>query len=400
MKRTMIAAAAAALAWHGAVTAAGEVKVGSAAAVTGPIADLVVAIVDARNLAASHVNEQGGLLGGDTYRLVTGDSQCDPKAAVDAGAKLVNVEQAVAVIGPSCSGAANGMAQSVTIPAGVVMLSDTATAPSISDLDDGDLVFRVAPSDAYQGRSLAELAWEHGYRKLAVTYANDDYNSGLASVFAAAFAELGGTVTGNEAHEPDKASYRAELATLAGGGEAEGLALFAYFGSSGITILRNSLENALFGKFLGADGMMDNSVIEQIGADNLRGNIMLSQPSSDTEGASFQAFAAAFEAAGKSPDSPFVAHSYDVAFLAALAVEKAGAGERGKIAAALREVANAPGMVIRPGEWAKAKAAIAAGEDINYEGASGAIEFDENGDVAGTYSLNVVGDDGTWTPVM
>ena len=110
-------------------------------------------IVAARNLAASHVNEQGGLLGGDTYRLVQGDSQCDPKAAVDAGAKLVNVEQAVMVIGPNCSGATNGMAQSVTIPAGVAMLSDTATAPSISELDDNDLVFRVAPSDAYQGRS-------------------------------------------------------------------------------------------------------------------------------------------------------------------------------------------------------------------------------------------------------
>ena len=56
-------------------------------------------------------------------------------------------------------------------------------------------------------------------------------------------------------------------------------------------------------------------------------------------------------------------------------------------------------MVIRPGEWKKAKEAIAAGEDINYEGASGAIEFDGNGDVAGTYSLNGVGDDGTWTPM-
>lgn len=229
MKRMMLAGAAAALALNGAVATAGEVKVGSAAAVTGPIAELVVAIVNARNLAASHVNEQGGLLGGDTYTLVQGDSQCDPKAAVDAGAKLVNVEQAVAILGANCSGATNGMAQSVTIPAGVVMISDTATAPSISDLDDNDLVFRVAPSDAYQGRSLAELAWEHGYRKLAVSYANDDYNSGLAGVFAAAFTELGGTITGNEAHEPNKASYRAELATLAAG-EAEGLALFAYFG--------------------------------------------------------------------------------------------------------------------------------------------------------------------------
>ena len=393
MKKMMLIGAAAALALSGGAASAGEISVGSAAGVTGPIAELVVAIVDARNLAASHVNEQGGLLGGDTYRLVQGDSQCDPKAAVDAGAKLVNVEQAVAVIGPNCSGATNGMAQSVTIPAGVVMISDTATAPSISDLGDNDLVFRVAPSDAYQGRSLAEHAWAQGYRNLAVTYSNDDYNSGLAGVFANAFTELGGTITGNEAHEPSKASYRAELATLAAS-EAEGLALFAYFGSSGITILRNSLENALFGKFLGADGMMDPSVIEQIGADNLRGNILLSQPASDT-GESYEAFAAAFD----TPKAPFVAHGYDIAFLAALAIEKAGSADRGLISAALRDVANAPGMVIRPGEWAKAKAAIAAGEDINYQGASGAIEFDENGDVAGTYSLNGVSDDGTWAPV-
>ena len=120
--------------------------------------------MDARDFAATHVNDQGGLLGGDTYQLVRGDAQCDPKAAVDAGTKLVNVEQVVAVLGANCSGATNGMAQSVTIPAGVVMLSDTATAPSISELEDNDLVFRVAASDAYQGRSLAELAWASGYR--------------------------------------------------------------------------------------------------------------------------------------------------------------------------------------------------------------------------------------------
>ena len=399
MKRIVIAFVGVVMSLHGAGTVAADVKVGSAGGITGPIAELVVAIMAGRNLAASHVNEQGGLLGGDTYRLVPGDAQCDPKAAVDAGAKLVNVEQVVAVIGPSCSGATNGMAQSVTIPAGVVMLSDTATAPGISELEDNDLVFRVAASDAYQGRSLAERAWEQGYRALAVTYANDDYNAGLAKVFETAFKELGGTVTASQMHEPDKASYRSELSTLAGAG-GEGLALFAYYGSSGITILRNSLENGLFGKFLGADGMMDSSVIEQIGADTLRGNILLSQPASDTEGASYKAFAEAFTAAGHDPSAPFVAHGYDVAFLAALAIEKAGAADRSRIPAALREVANAPGTIIRPGEWEKARKAIAAGEDVNYEGASGAIEFDDNGDVAGTYSLNGVGDDGTWMPVM
>ena len=398
MKHFIPLAAAAALATAGSTAAAAaDVKVGSAAGVTGPIEGLVPPILAGRNLAAAHVNEQGGILGGGAYQLVLGDAQCNPKAAVDAGAKLINVEQVVAILGANCSGAANGMAQSVAIPAGVVMLSDTATAPSISDLEDNDLVFRVAPSDAYQGRALAQYAWDAGYRNLAVTYANDDYNAGLAGVFTASFKEMGGTITGEQLHEPDKASYRSELSTLAGGG-AEALAVFAYYGSSGITILRNSLENALFGKFLGADGMMDGSVIEQIGADTLRGNIVLSQPASDT-GASNQAFASAFEAAGNDPAAPFVAHGYDVAFLIALAIEKAGAADRGRISAALREVANAPGMVIRPGEWKKAAAAIAAGEDINYEGASGAIEFDDRGDVAGTYTYNGVSDDGTWAPM-
>ena len=401
----LLATAAAILAAGSTAAMAADVKVGSAAAITGPIEGLVPPILASRDLAATHVNEQGGILDGSTYVLVLGDSQCNPKAAVDTGTKLVNVEQVVAVIGPSCSGATNGMVQSVNIPAGVVTLSDSATAPMITYLEDNDLVFRAAPSDGYQSSALAQHVWDQGLRKIAVAYANDDYNAGLGEAFVAAFEHIGGTITGKQAHEPDRQSYRSELSTLAGGG-ADALAVFAYYSGSGITILRNSLENALFDKFIGADGMMDNSVIEQLGADTLRGKITLSQPAPQAEGdsgpgESYTAFAEAFKAAGHDPQAPYVSHGYDVAFLMALAIEKAGAADRSKIAAALREVANAPGMVIRPGEWAKARDAIAAGEDINYEGASGAVEFDENGDVAGaTYTFNGVGDDGTWTPMQ
>jgi branched-chain amino acid transport system substrate-binding protein len=39
--------------------------------------------------------------------------------------------------------------------------------------------------------------------------------------------------------------------------------------------------------------------------------------------------------------------------------------------------------VVLPGEWAKAKRLLAAGQDINYEGATGQHEFDKNGDVPG-----------------
>ncbi len=390
-----LALASAMLAATGTVALSEEIKVGSVAGVTGPIAELVVAIVAARQFAADQVNANGGLLDGDTMSLVIADSQCDPKAAVDAGNKVVNIEQVVAVVGAICSGATNGMVQAVTIPAGVVALSDASATPSLTDLDDNDLVFRVAASSAYQGVAMAQLAWDNGYRNLAMTYASDDYNSALAGVFEASFTGLGGTISANQMHEPDKASYRSELSTLSGG-DAEALAIFAYYGSSGIAVLRNAIEAGLFEKFLAADGMFDVSVIEQIGADILSGNITILKQTPDYESPSYMAFAEAFGETEHSPQGPFVAHGYDAAFLIALAIENAGSTDRGAISASLREVANPPGMVIRPGEWAKAKAAIAAGQDINYEGAAGPNDFDGNGDVSGRFSVNVVGSDGTW----
>lgn len=379
--------------------AAQEIKVGSVAAVTGPVAEVAAGIVVGRNLAAQHVNDQGGLLDGAAYRLVLGDDQCDPKASVDAATKVVHVEQVVAIIGGTCSGGTNAMAQSVTIPAGVVSVSDSATAPSITELKDNDLVFRVAPSDAYQGRVLAGLAMDRGLTKLALTFANDDYNAGLAAAFEASFKELGGEITASQMHEPNKASYRSELATLASQ-PVDALALFAYYGGSGITIIRNSLENGLFDTFLAADGMADTSVITQIGADTLRDHLFITLPGADTANASYQAFATALEQAGGDPAGPFVANGYDATFLIALAIEQAGAADRAKIGEALRAVAGPPGTVIRPGEWSAAKEAIAAGDDINYEGASGPVDFDENGDVAGVYQLYTVGVGDEWESTL
>jgi len=396
---TKIVMAASALALMASTASTAEIKVGSAGGVTGPIAELVAAIVQGRDVATDHINSNGGLLNGDTLSMVVGDAACDPKVAVDAGNKLVNVEQVVAIVGPSCSGATNGMVSSVTIPAGVVIVSDSATAPSITELDDNDTVFRVAPSDAYQGLAIAKIVHDAGIKKVAMTYSNDDYNAGIASVFAKEFEAMGGEITANQAHEPNKASYRSELSTLAQGGP-EAIALFAYYGSSGITIIKNSLENGLFDKFYAADGMFDVSVIEQLGADNLRDKIWITQAASDFEDASFKAFAEAYKATGGDPAAPYAAHGYDATFLVALAIEKAGSADRGKIGAALREVASGPGEVVRPGEWEKAKQLIAEGKDINYEGASGNVDFDENGDVGGVFGLNVVGDDGNWSKTL
>lgn len=393
MKKSLFASVAM-LALAGGASAE-DIKVGLAAGVTGPIADLVAPIVAAQQQAAQDINDQGGLYDGDTLSLVLADSACDPKAAVDAGNKLINVDQVVAIVGPVCSGATNGITQSVAIPAGVTVLSPSASAPTISTLDDNDLVYRVAASDAYQGLALAELTMKAGKTKVAVTYANDDYNAALAEVFLKEFEAMGGEVVANQAHEPDKASYRAEVTTLSGSG-ADTLVLFAYYGSSGVTVIRNSLETGAFNFFIGADGMVAEETVQQIGADNLVDKGFFTTAASDDSTDAFAAYEKMAAAGDFDIRSPFVPNGYDSVFLMGLAIEKAGSADRTKIAAALREVANAPGEVILPGEWSKAKALLAEGKDINYVGAAGEIEFDENGDVAGLFSLNTVQADGTW----
>ncbi len=375
-------------------TAAAEVKLGSLSAITGPIPELVADIVDAERAAVADINANGGVLG-DTLSLVVADGQCDAKAAVDAANKLVNVEQVVAIVGGICSGATIGAAEAVTVPAGVVSVSPSATSPAITGLDDKDLVFRTAPSDAYQGVALASLARSMGYGKIAVTYANDDYNSGLGTVFIEAFKAAGGTVTAQQVHEPNKPSYRSELATLSGGG-AEALALFAYYDGSGLTILRQSLENDLFGKFIGADGMMADPVITELGADALAGNIVATTPTSDEDAPSYKAYAKIFSAAGGNPGAPFAAQGYDAVMLLALAIQHSGGTDRAGISRSLRLIDGPPGEVVGPGDWAKAVKLIAEKKPINYEGAAGSAEFDENGDVTGIYRKNEVGSGGMW----
>ena len=377
-----------------ATTSQADVVVGNPMAQTGPIPDLVAPMVKAVDMAAEHINAQGGMFAaGEKFTIARADSQCDPVAAVDAVTKLVNVSMVTAIVGPVCSGATIAQAESVSIPAGVVTLSVSASSPMITNMEDGtDLVFRTAASDAYQGVALAELALAKGIKDIAVSYANDDYNAAIAGVFATAYADLGGTVTSNQAHEPNKASYRAEVATL--GADSDNLALFAYYGSGGITIMRNALETGAFSTFLGADGMLAQEVIDQIGAENLS-NATFTTSTSDQTASGFTAWKALADAAGIPAAGPFVPNSYDATFLIALAIEKVGSADRSLIAEALRSVANAPGEVILPGEFAKAKRILAAGGDIHYAGAAGPQDFDTNGDVAGYFSANVV-KDGVW----
>ena len=360
---------------------ADDIKLGILFDVTGPVANFVPPLLDAVKLAVDEVNANGGILRGQKLQIIVGDTKGTAQGSIDAATKLVNVDNVTAIVGALTSAATIAAAHGVTIPKGVLLISPASTAPIITTLEDKDFVFRTIPSDAYQGWMLGKLVYDQGFRNVALTYVNTDYGSGLADTFRNAFENLGGTVTSAQAHEPNKDSYLPELKALSAG-NPEALVLIAYAASSGITIIKESLENGFFKQFIGTDSLRDDLLIKEVGADKLKGMFFTSPMSIPSS--ALDKFEKNYTAAYKTTkDKLFIANTYDAVMLAALAIEQAGSTDRTKVRDALRNVCCAPGEVIEPGEWAKAKADIAAGKKINYEGASGPLEFDENGDVAG-----------------
>lgn len=380
-RRLTLAAAFAGAVWFSGSAAAQqpEVRIGWMGAITGPIAQLVPPILRSSQMAVEQINAQGGILGGRRLALVSADGQCNAQGGTDAVNKLVNVDQVVAIVGGLCSGETIAGANAQAIPNGVVMVSPASTSPLITGLQDRDLIYRIVPSDAYQGQVMARMVWNQGLRRVAVTHVNNDYGRGLGGSFRDAFTAIGGTVTAFAAHEDQRASYRTELATLARG-NPEALVTIAYGGGSGLTMIRQALEGGFFNRFIGGDGMRDDVLPRELGA-NL--NITVTQPVPRTGNPSLETFQQMFTAVGGNPSSIFVAQGYDGAFALALAIQHAGGTDRARISASLRAITAPGGTVIRPGQWREAVAALTAGRRITYVGASGPIEFDANGDVPG-----------------
>ncbi len=372
-KSLKISLLAAALATSG-LAQAESVKMAFLGGFTGPLESLTPPIYDGAKLAIAQVNAQGG-----SIELLKGDSTCaDATAASNVADRMVNSEKVSAIVGPMCSGATIAAANNAAIPGGVALISPSATSPALTELKDNDLVFRTAPSDAFQGVMMAKLLKSKGINEVAISYVNNDYGKGFAEALAGAYEAVGGTVAANEAHEDGKADYRAELGSLASSG-AQTLVVLAYADGSGQTIIRQAMESGDFEQFVGGDGMVGSKLIDALGGDL---NMIATKPGSpDLAGKG--PWVEAAKAAGMDPDAVFSAQAYDAAFILALAIEKAGSGDRAAVAKEVRGVAGAPGEIILPGEWKKAAAAIKAGKDINYQGASGDHEFDAAGDVPG-----------------
>jgi branched-chain amino acid transport system substrate-binding protein len=357
-----------------------EIKVGTLMAHTGPLKEFGPNIQNGVVLAAKQLEAAGF-----PVKLVHEDTETEAIAGINAAKKLVEVDGVVAIVGALSSGVTMPVAESVTIPKGVILISPASTNPLMTLLPadkDKDVLYRTCPSDALQGVIAGKLC--ASYNKTAsVLYVNNAYGQGLAEQFKASFEKRRGKVLAMVPHDEKEAeSYTAEL-RKALAGNPDRLCAFSYPQHAKV-YLKEAIEFFKYRRFLFCDGTKSLDIIGAIGAKNLEGQ--LGTVAASAGGSALVLFSADYKAEfGELPPLPYITNAYDamaVIGLAAYAAKVNGVPLTSKnIKDRLRVVANPPGVIINPGEFKKAFGLLEKGEKINYEGAGGSVDFDKNGDV-------------------
>lgn len=359
------------------------IEIGTLLPVSGEFAAIGQTMEDAAKLAFDAVDSGSDELGVDAQ---LGDSQSDPGKSIDGAENLANAG-VPSVVGAAITDSFIQTAQQVFIPSDIVMCSPSATAVSITDLDDKDLAFRTTPSDAFQGRVMAQYGRNQLDASTASTLAvNDAYGTGLATTFADSFEEMGGTVQERVTYEPGEASYSSRI-SQAVEGDPDVLVLVAKGGSTSIQLLKDYYADFDGDRpIMTVDGMNTARIPNEVGRD--LENVVGTAPT--TAGPARDTFDQLYQDTYDNAPGPFNGQTYDAAAVELLANARAGENAGPAIASEMRAVANeADGaMVVTPDNLVEGVEAAAVGDPVNYEGAASPVEFDENGDlVAGTFGI-------------
>lgn len=382
-KLVMCAMAAGALLAAAPVFAACTTTIGAIMSVTGPLGVLGAPIGKVVDLATHDINAAGGV-NGCQLKIAMLDDQTNPTVSVDAARKLVDISHVPVIIGPVASGPAQAVLTSVVVPSKVVMITPTATSPVFTQLakegkTDG-WFFRTAPSDALQGAGMAQVAWEAGYRKVALLALNSAYGHGLGGAFITAYKNLGGQVTQAVYYDASQASYRSEV-TRAMSPKPDAVFLIGYPGD-GTLLTREWIAAGGTQHLLLSEGLQSESYIRDVGPKyfaDARGTA----PGNATT-PSTKTFTDEVNATYGIPSTqPFIDNTYDAVVVAALAIDQAKSDKPAAIRAAIRKVTDPKGTKIYAGptELKKGLQLIAEGKPIHYIGASGPLQFDQYGDV-------------------
>ena len=174
-------------------TAADDIVwLGSILATSPPFDTSIVPIENAVQLAVEDFNEVTTLPGGKRVGWIGCDSVGTSSIAVEAARHLVETVGVEAIVGPTFSAPTIDVAREVTISNEAFLISPTASSPTITDLDDGGLVWRTINSDVYQASALADrlAALDPVPERVLVLAKNDAYGQGITQSMSPRVKEL------------------------------------------------------------------------------------------------------------------------------------------------------------------------------------------------------------------
>ncbi len=374
------------------------VKLGAILPVSGPMGQVGERISNTGAFAVKLFNEAGGVKG-CPVEYVLRDTQGQSAIGVDAAKSLVDLEGVKVLLGAVSSGVSMPILTSVTVPGDVLQMSCCSSSTAFTGLAEegktNGLWFRTFATTGVQSAMGAKVAADKGYKSVAIMYKNDDWGQDMARLIAADFAAVGVEVTSSVAVNDGQPSYRAEVTeALSGQPEALYLALYPAEGTAAVRewISLGGTQNMIMANSLKSDEFRDNVGMQYLGS-------ALGTDTASARSESADAFRAAYmERFDAEPNGPGLANSYDAAMIALLAMEAAGQNASGPdIAAAVAKVTDPNGTPVSADTagFAAAKDVLSGGGTVMFQGATGNVRFDGNGDVSAPAVVWSFSDSGT-----
>ena len=350
----------------------GELVVGQLLPQTGDLAFLGPPEFAGVDLAIAEINDAGGVLG-KPVKSVRGDSgDGSPNIAPGETDNLLAARSDV-IIGAASSSVSLSVIDKI-VNAGVVQISPANTSTAFDTYDDKGLYFRTAPSDVLQGAVMANLLIQDGHDNVAILARQDSYGEALANQVEKVFTESGGKIVAKELYDADVKSQTAPIGTVAAA-KPDAVVLISF---EEVKTMIPDMDTAGVGPkdlqvyFVDGNTSAYGTGEDGFPAGTLKG-VRATYPGPELQD-DFKQLMLSVD-----PDLEDFAYgpeSYDATIVAALAATAAGDDHGEAIAAQMQDVTTGGTECTGFQECADL---LADGEDIDYNGASGPIEFNDTG---------------------
>jgi len=352
---------------------AGPYEIGMVDSLTGSLSAFGERNQRGAEMALGRVNEVG--IGGRELSITVEDSESENQGGIAAAQKLVNQDGVPFLIGAVGSGVSLAIYESVVEGTDVVQLSQNSTGLNLTEFPG---LLRMSPSGRSQSLALSNIITDDGYDEVAVTYVNNDYGQSLTDAFVNAYD---GEVVYNSPHDQEQQSYSGVISEMNGSGADAWL--FITYQAEFATMVNEVFSSGYEAQFYGADSVSGDNVLENTPEGSMDG-MKIVVPSAPIEEENYQEFASAFESEYDRQPTSWAAYAYDCVINAALAVQAADEFTGAALQNTVRRVSGPEGETVTSFEAASEILADGGGpDDVDYQGVSGPIDFNEDGDPVG-----------------